>query len=259
VSRSKELAKKFWAGIVVLSAWVGILMLPKDIPDLREVYGVPVGWLMSTPRETALIILSGLLVLWIIWIDVRPAVRRWWKERNQSPLAVSFSPTFMDVIGNELVFHNPLRIRNSSPLLSFDGVEVHLVSVSRMQPQRGGTHSINQRLIERNSKSPSFDLAPDMPRDVFFFRRSVNSEKGHAVKIGPLELANGQQLSYGPGLYKIDIAVYGRGAQPAFESLAVGLDESGAIMHGRWRDDEPWPFVVNPNAAPSTQPQPSTE
>ena len=32
-------------------------------------------------RETVLIIFSGLLVLWIAWIDVRPFVKRWLKRR----------------------------------------------------------------------------------------------------------------------------------------------------------------------------------
>ena len=195
----------------------------------------------------------------------KEGARPWWGAERQTPFRISFCQTYGDgpVQDNESPWCNTITVRNSSRENDIDDVEVHLVKVTKVKPKRGGYSDVNLRLIERTSCATSFNLTPAMSRDVFFYRKmDKDAQKGEQISLGPLERPDGRRLLYGPGLYKIDIAVYGRDVPPAIASLAVGLDERGTTMHGAWQDDLPWPFsmriTTTVTAVQSSQSQPST-
>ena len=239
---------------------VGSQLLPKAIrdrvPSIYEVVSVTSGWLPLW--GWALLGMAIIVAAAVEYAAKKEGATPWRGARNQSPFLVSFLETYADTRGNECFFHTPLTVRNLSPTRSFDGVEVHLVRVTQMQPHHGGHTSINSRLIDRASGLPSFGMAPSMPRDVFLLRVVGNKELGHRFKLGPLERPSGREHSFGPGLYKVDIAIYGRDAQPAFEALAIGLDESGTLSYGAWRDDLPWPLSPRITTTISGVPSPQS-
>jgi hypothetical protein len=49
--------------------------------------------------------------------------------------------------------------------------------------------------------------------------------------------------TFQPGLYKIDLTIFGRSIPPLCVSVALGLEEKpGGIHFGPWREDITWPF-----------------
>jgi hypothetical protein len=67
-------------GLVALSLWLAVIILPLRVQQLPEA----LRWWgnMMPDRETLLILLSGVLVAWIFWTDLRPSVYRWWSDRK---------------------------------------------------------------------------------------------------------------------------------------------------------------------------------
>jgi len=67
-------------GLAALSLWLAVLISPLRFEKLPEALR---WWGNIMPeRETLLILLSGLLVAWIFWTDLRPSVHRWCRDRN---------------------------------------------------------------------------------------------------------------------------------------------------------------------------------
>ena len=69
-----------------ISILLALLWFPPDIRDLPEAYGWKWGDLMLD-RETVLLAIATIALLWIMWMDVRPAVMR----KMQRPLTEFFS------------------------------------------------------------------------------------------------------------------------------------------------------------------------
>jgi hypothetical protein len=225
------------------------------LSDLAKVWG----WLELLSPETTTLLLVALGAGALGTVDY------WWPRLKRlvgigdTPFAISLSQTYADgpTPDGESPWYNTMTVRNLSRTETIDDVEVYLVRVTMMKPKRGGYRHPNLRLIERISGSPSFSLPPEASRDVVMLRKTdKDARKGEQFALGPLERLDGERYFYGPGLYKIDIAVYGRDARPAYESLAVGLDAGGSMTYGAWRDDLPWPFMritTTIGEAPSSQ------
>ena len=71
------IAKKFANFILVASGWLGVLYSPADLWGLPETYP----WLGEVTsmldRFDVLAIFSGLCVLYILWMDLRPFYKKW--------------------------------------------------------------------------------------------------------------------------------------------------------------------------------------
>jgi hypothetical protein len=61
-------------------------------------------------------------------------------------------------------------------------------------------------------------------------------------------------MGFGPGLYKVNISLFGRDIDPQHIAVGIGLDPNGSMSFGVWRDDLPWPFTVPP---PIQEPAPT--
>tara|TARA_R110000787_G_scaffold36855_6_gene93826 strand:- start:768 stop:1517 length:750 start_codon:yes stop_codon:yes gene_type:complete len=60
--------------VSLVAFWIGIIFLPADIEEIPKAIKK---WesLMPVDREIALIWFSGILLLWVVWIDLRPLIR----------------------------------------------------------------------------------------------------------------------------------------------------------------------------------------
>jgi hypothetical protein len=75
-----------WKTILVLATWLSILYFAKDVYELPDALKA---WRPLVPaRETALAAFSGILVLWIVWTDVRPFVHKYFASRERHPISV---------------------------------------------------------------------------------------------------------------------------------------------------------------------------
>lgn len=66
-----------------------LLWFYPDIRDLPDAYGFKWGQIMPD-RETVAFVLLGISISWIVWIDVRPTIIRWWRSRKDPPLKIEF-------------------------------------------------------------------------------------------------------------------------------------------------------------------------
>lgn len=82
---------KFWK--VLRRAWlvpssiltaIGLLYAWPDIRDLPATYGYSWEFLMLFDREHLAYVLLGFAFVWILWIEIRPLVKGWWKKRRRS-------------------------------------------------------------------------------------------------------------------------------------------------------------------------------
>lgn len=63
-----------WASLFSIAGWVGIVFLAKDAQEMGAAVSV---WQEIVLRDTALLIFSGVLVLWILYSDISPFIYRW--------------------------------------------------------------------------------------------------------------------------------------------------------------------------------------
>jgi hypothetical protein len=109
-----------------------ILLLPQDLqalPSAPRHWGDLMSWVGQwISRETALLIFSGLLILWIIWIQGRPAYTRWRASRTKHPIQVEWGgfPFYTDRYDKDLLMVFGIRIRNTDLTKVLEGIEVHL-------------------------------------------------------------------------------------------------------------------------------------
>ncbi len=61
--------------------WIGLIYLPADILDLPQTYPI-LSWLFNMDRETALAWFSGILVAYLIYIELSPYVKDWRKRQR---------------------------------------------------------------------------------------------------------------------------------------------------------------------------------
>ena len=86
-----------WRSLSFAGSVLALLWFWPDIRDLPEAYGFKWGQVMPD-REAVALVLLGISVVWIVWIDVRPRAMRWWRSRKELPLKVEF-PDWVNHIG----------------------------------------------------------------------------------------------------------------------------------------------------------------
>lgn len=64
-----------------LGGWLGIVYAPADIIGLPETYPF-LGWFLEMERETALVAFSGLLICYLVYVELRPYWKDWRKHRS---------------------------------------------------------------------------------------------------------------------------------------------------------------------------------
>lgn len=87
IQRIRRFFLATWRSLVLVGTVVGLLYLWPDIQELPSAYGLRWGQVMPDRAALALILL-GLALSWIVWIDVRPAARRWMTARTKHPLTI---------------------------------------------------------------------------------------------------------------------------------------------------------------------------
>lgn len=85
--RIGQLLADGWRSLLLLLTVIGVLYAWPDIRDLPEAYGYEWGQVVPD-RETAALVVLGFALLWIVWIDVRPTIRRWMAEGKTHPLTL---------------------------------------------------------------------------------------------------------------------------------------------------------------------------
>lgn len=83
---------RFGRSLFFASGWLGVLYLPKDADEAPAAAAYWKQLVMSVDREAGLIVFSGLLVLWIIWRDLRPILVEHWPSFFHSGLSIEFDP-----------------------------------------------------------------------------------------------------------------------------------------------------------------------
>src|SRR4051794_2124412 len=142
--------RQFWRALVAVGTWLGLFFLAKDVYELPEALKA---WGPLMPdRETALAIFSGLLVLWIAWIDVRPFVQKYLAGRSPieiEPNIYCESKRFMEA-GNgtgqqpalwENIFYLVVRNR-AHPTIRNVSVHLHTIEDIERCPIKDG-HSFS--------------------------------------------------------------------------------------------------------------------
>lgn len=88
--------RKVWRSLLAIASLVGVLSLPDDISNLPVALGIPHGSfretleaITSVHRETWLTAFSILLLSWLIWVDLRPLISRWWATRRTPAFSIS--------------------------------------------------------------------------------------------------------------------------------------------------------------------------
>jgi hypothetical protein len=219
---------------------LGFAFLPKDISELPSAFEWWGAVMDYVGRDNALIAFSAVLVAWILWMEVRPAVFKWLSARNVSPLELSITGGGFYVEDGR--FLTPLVVRNTSRS-SIEDVEVYLQKISLRHNDSRGYRPINKRLVLKTARVSRFHLSPLMPRELSFMRKTIADDETSKMRLefGPFE--DRSTSEFGPGLYKVDLAAYGKNI-PAMEiSFAIAANEDGGGMMGLWREDEVWPFV----------------
>lgn len=91
---------RFWKAIGAVLALFGVLQLPKDIQDVGGTLAPWREYIAMVDQLTAFKALATILVLWVVWIDVRPLWTKWrdkrWPKEPQSPKLQLFIDTYID-------------------------------------------------------------------------------------------------------------------------------------------------------------------
>jgi hypothetical protein len=125
---------KYYGGrsISVALFVLGVLYFWPDIRDLPAVYGYRWGQLMPD-RESVAYVLLGLALLWIIWMDVRPAVLR--QRRTFGLIRVTrfeVAEVIKNPSGEEVGIRLRFYVENHSSIRVYVSVERISVSIDGM-------------------------------------------------------------------------------------------------------------------------------
>ncbi|WP_366554731.1 hypothetical protein [Aquibaculum sediminis] len=83
-----KVLKASWRSLSIMMSVLGILWFWPNIRDWPIAYGYEWGNILPQ-RETVMWLLLAAALLWIVWIDIRPLVRPWWRSWR-GPLRISF-------------------------------------------------------------------------------------------------------------------------------------------------------------------------
>jgi hypothetical protein len=224
--------RRSWDFFFALSGLVGVLYLAQDVEDLPEALK-KLRALVPIDRETALITLSALLVLYIGWMDIRPSIYSWLERKRKDvkvkPLAFEFG---VDNLWGDTEFVEGGRY--SEQLVSVHNNTEHTIENAAVTivtfTQKGKLINVplGIKLIERHTGKTTCDIDPKTTAIFSLSKWGTISHDDKSENIfiyAPGTKDDMHRLK--PGAYSFKLRASGRNETPDEAEYYVQWDESG--------------------------------